>query len=613
MACRRGSVGQRELPWGPGSVVQRERLAGCHPSGHSRALSNFVVAGAGAYPYMAHLTEFERRGDNTTVPAWLRRVATPLIWREWGRDLHDHPDPDFRAYILRGIADGFRVGFSRSSSRQLATSNMRSAIENAAVVREYLSKEISLGRIIGPIDIESVPTGTQISPLGVIPKSSQPGKWRLIVDLSSPGGRSVNDGIEPELCSLHYLRLDEVVERIVQGGKGTQLAKMDIESAYRMVPVHPQDRALLAIQWAGQVFFDTRLPFGLRSAPKIFTAMADALQWSFQKHGVSWVSHYLDDYITLGPPNSDICGENMRTMLAVSKRLGVPVAPAKFAGPTTALVFLGFELDTEAMIVRLPDSKLRRTLALVREWSGKRACRKRELESLLGHLQHAATVIRPGRTFVRRLIELLLAFENRDHWIRLNESTISPGGLPSWKAGTASPSCPAHCPCLSRWSPTRQDGGGAGPIGVPNGSNGDGKAPPVDGTLPQRNFFSVVVWGRQWVGRRLECLCDNMAMVAVINSGRSKDRTIVHLLRCLFFVSAHLNVFVHASHVAGAQNVAADALSSDHVLSFLQAVPEADRLPAAIPQALVNLTVIEQPEWTSPRWASLFSAFCRQV
>ena len=45
---------------------------------------------------------------------------------------------------------------------------------------------------------------------------------------------------------------------------------MDIASAYCMVPVHPGDRPLLAVQWAGKIFFDTRLPFGLRSAPKCF-------------------------------------------------------------------------------------------------------------------------------------------------------------------------------------------------------------------------------------------------------------------------------------------------------------------------------------------------------
>ena len=64
-------------------------------------------------------------------------------------------------------------------------------------------------------------------------------------------------------------------------------------------------------------------------------------------------------------------------------------------------------------------------LSLIRECVGKKSCRKRELESLLGHLQHAATVVRPGRTFVRRLIELVAAFKHADHWIRLSGATRS--------------------------------------------------------------------------------------------------------------------------------------------------------------------------------------------
>ena len=192
-----------------------------------------------------------------------------------------------------------------------------------------------------------------------------------------------------------------------------------------MIPVHPGDRHLLAVQWAGQTFFDTRLPFGLRSAPKICSAVADALQWCMRNQGVTWVSHYLDDYITMGPPHSPICQHNLDQMLAICRRLGVPVAPAKCEGPATVLVFLGFELDTINMVVRLPQAKLQRTLALVREWVGKKSCRKRELESLLGHLQHAATVIRPGSTFVRRLIELVAVFQKGDHYVRINKSTRS--------------------------------------------------------------------------------------------------------------------------------------------------------------------------------------------
>ena len=82
-------------------------------------------------------------------------------------------------------------------------------------------------------------------------------------------------------------------------------------------------------------------------------------------------------------------------------------------------------LNSTLMIVRLPEEKLQRILSIVREWSGRKACKRRDLESLLGHLQHAATVVRPGRTFVRRLIELLSTVQSRDRWIRLNAAARS--------------------------------------------------------------------------------------------------------------------------------------------------------------------------------------------
>ena len=100
------------------------------------------------------------------------------------------------------------------------------------------------------------------------------------------------------------------------------------------------------------------------------------------------------------------------------------MAGHKGKGPITALTFLGFEVDTEQLVVRLPDKKLQKTKALVQDWVGKKACRKRDLESLLGHLQHAATVVRPGRTFVRRLIELLATVQNPRRWVCINIDII---------------------------------------------------------------------------------------------------------------------------------------------------------------------------------------------
>jgi len=65
------------------------------------------------------------------------------------------------------------------------------------------------------------------------------------------------------------------------------MAKMDIQRAYRNIPVDPNDWRLLGFQWQSQVYVDKALPFGLRSAPLIFSAVADALLWIMERQGVS--------------------------------------------------------------------------------------------------------------------------------------------------------------------------------------------------------------------------------------------------------------------------------------------------------------------------------------
>ena len=76
------------------------------------------------------------------------------------------------------------------------------------------------------------------------------------------------------------------------------------------------------------------LPFGLSSAPKIFTAFADALEWCVVHQGVECLYHYLDDYIMLGPPNSGDCQRFLDIMERVCHMLGVPLALDKKDGPT---------------------------------------------------------------------------------------------------------------------------------------------------------------------------------------------------------------------------------------------------------------------------------------
>ena len=197
------------------------------------------------------------------------------------------------------------------------------------------------------------------------------------------------------------------------------MAKIDLHHAYRIIPVHADDHSLLGIKWGTDTFVDVALPFGLRSAPKIFSAFADALAWVLWSRGIRWQLHYLDDFLFLGPPSSTTCARSLDQALATCKELGVPVATQKTERPTTRLTFLGIQIDTDAMCLSLAQDKLARIRSLVLAWRNRQAATRRELQSLIGHLSHAAFVVLPGRTFLRRMIDLMKIAKAPKHHVRL--------------------------------------------------------------------------------------------------------------------------------------------------------------------------------------------------
>ena len=259
-------------------------------------------------------------------------AVSPLHVEEFSRELASHPNQQQVSYVLRGLQFGFKLGFRPSLKLKPAKKNKPSATLHATVIDEYLANEVMLGRVAGPFPSPPLPN-LHISSFGVIPKRGQPGKWLLIVDLSSPGGSSVNDGIDPQDFTLQYIKVDEVIRMVSRYGPGALMAKFDVEAAYRNVPIHPEDRFLLGMKWREQFYVDLALPFGLRSAPFIFNTVVDMVEWILlNQHNVSDLLHYLDDFISAGPPQSPQCAYNLSTALAVCKRLGLPLHPNKCVG-----------------------------------------------------------------------------------------------------------------------------------------------------------------------------------------------------------------------------------------------------------------------------------------
>ena len=136
------------------------------------------------------------------------------------------------------------------------------------------------------------------SPIGIVPKPHQPGKYLLIIDLSALQGFSISDGVPAKLCSLHYTSVGDAASLVKACSRGALMAKLDLSQAYRRDPVHPEDQFLLGLYWDSTYYIDTALPLGLRSAPKIFTALAGALAWAMAIKGIHFLLHYLDDILS---------------------------------------------------------------------------------------------------------------------------------------------------------------------------------------------------------------------------------------------------------------------------------------------------------------------------
>eukprot|EP00731_Ephydatia_muelleri_P032743 Em0024g287a len=162
------------------------------------------------------------------------------------------------------------------------------------------------------------------------------------------------------------------------------------------------------------------LPFGLRSAPKIFNAVADALEWCLSTDGIRHVFHYLDDFVVLGAPGSDECSRALEKLRSRCTELEIPLAAHKCEGPSTKITFLGIVIDTSVGELSLPAEKLNHLRDLLEDWGDRKSCSLKDLESLIGYLNHACKVIRPGRSFLRRMIDLLHRTHNKYHPIRLN-------------------------------------------------------------------------------------------------------------------------------------------------------------------------------------------------
>ena len=421
----------------------------------------------------------------------------------------------------------------------------------------------------------------------------------MVHNLSYPfKGDSVNESIE--YGELKLSGFGHAARAVREYGAGCYLVKLDVEAAYKQVPVRPDDWFLLGFKWLGQYYYERVLPFGLKSSCRLWELYAAALRHFFAESMVlpfaRIVIHYVDDFLFVVQCESDAV--LLRDgALRLCKELGIPMSAGKTEGPTTQLTFLGIELDTVAMQARLSDARKLDLTQLCTEWEGKKSACIKELQSLTGILHFACQVVRPGKFYLRRIIDHTSFVETK---VRSpNEQYPLTGAvradiqwwiafLPSWSGESLLYEQEwSSAEVIELWTDACNTGYG----GYYAGAWFAGAWSPsvlADAhrqtriSMPYLELYALVqaavTFGAHWAGKKITFRCDCLPVVHAITKCSSRRPEMMHLLRLLARVACTMQFDFRCVHIPGVENSVADILSRDGDCAQFRAMrPHADR------------------------------------
>ena len=312
-------------------------------------------------------------GRSILLPNVVLVAQSPLHLSSFHRYIANHPDQALCSKLLHGIECGISIGFE-GERMSMVSGNWKLALDHSEVIEKYLANEVAAGCKAGPFTQPPFPDFVGL-PMGIVTKKCLlPVKYRIIHNLSWPPQDSINDHIDLDAFRCFYGSFEEAVALFVKHGTGALSAKLDLADTFKHILIRSQDWPLLGSYWDLQhldssmshlYYVDLFLPFGLYSCLALFNEYADALQYAMKTNKVHDLLYYLDDYFTVGPPHSLVCGNNITTIIATCEELGFAMNTEKITKSATTTNFLGVDIDSNAMEARVDSIHLYKTISLL--------------------------------------------------------------------------------------------------------------------------------------------------------------------------------------------------------------------------------------------------------
>jgi len=427
----------------------------------------------------------------------------------------------------------------------------------------------------------------------------------MIHHLSFPLGNSVNSHIDPDSATVQYTSFDKVLSTISELGRGAELARMDIIAAFRLLILHPDEFELFGFRFKNQFYFDKCLPMGCSASCALFEKCSSFLEWVVKvKSGKKSIEHYLDDFLLAGRAGSGECLQLMECFRFICNDIGVPLAEEKTLGPSCIMTFLGLEIDTLKMVIRIPRDKLLELKVKLEIALTKKKITLKDLQSLCGSLNFCARAIPSARAFNRRFFDAMSGIKRQNHFIRVSvgmkediktwleflnkfNGTCSFGGndwltncqinLFTDSTGNQDLGCGVYF--SGRWTYFHWPDNWCNPDIM------------VDITFLELVpiVLSIFLFKKEFSNKRILFNTDNKALVSILNKKSSKSKRVMELIRPFVLYTMLYNMQFKAVHIEGRINCIADAISRKQWQRFRSLAPEADTEMTLVPQKFLHL------------------------
>ena len=249
------------------------------------------------------------------------------------------------------------------------------------------------------------------SPLNLVPKAGNEGKFWLIHDLSYPyNNQSVNACIPQENVLVKYQSVDDVIDMALEIGMPTVAFCFDIRSAFRNLPLSVLVIFVLGFTFNGLIYINISMPFGAASSCAIFEKVANILQWIvINETKAQWILHYLDNYILLAKCLSDLC-ILMKQFNQIIACIDMPITHEKTLGPSEIIEFLGLVLNFLQQLIQILEKKRKNCLAQLDQLLNLHFhCKKVtvwQIQKLAGHLNFLCQALLAGHPYLASLYAL---------------------------------------------------------------------------------------------------------------------------------------------------------------------------------------------------------------